>query len=107
MKKYLLVSLMLTFSFAVPAQQRYYVSVVKGIVFNAAGEKITVGSKLGKDDMLVFSSKNSVPVLMDPEKGRLVLAPKDSATQSFTGTVKEFLQLQPKTIRASAVKGRR
>ena len=106
MKKNLLTAVLIFFAFSAFAQQRYYVSVVKGKVLGANNKPIKVGSKLGLEDAVSFPDKNSMLVLMDPKRGRVVAHPANvKGEESLIGVLGKFLELEPTTVRLSSGMG--
>lgn len=95
MKKYILLQLLIFCLISASGQQRYYVSVVKGVVLGDHDKKITVGSRLRMDDGVFFGSPTAMLVLLDPKKGRIVAGPAYvKGKPSNIGRLSEFLQFQ-------------
>lgn len=110
MKKYFITLLLFFYFIAGYGQATYYVSVVKGRVLKANGAVIKGGDKLTEKDKVSFTSKTDQLILLNPGSGRLLISPQYSLSEkniSFTGFIKDFLELseQQKRLSATAKRG--
>ncbi len=80
--KYLLLFQALLFSSQISAQE-YVVIHVKGIIKLASNNKtLTRGQKISPDEILKFGDSKSIAAVLDPDKGRFILKPKQENSNS-------------------------
>jgi hypothetical protein len=104
MKKILLAFFVLI-SCTLSAQDKYFVTVIKGGVSKQNGSKLNTGEKIMLTDKLAFKSKESFVILLHPTKGRYIVAPTNAPVSKdnvFLVLIKDYMQLHQDKVRLSS-----
>jgi len=88
-------------------QDRYYVTYLKGNVKKLDGKVLVPGDQLLLSENILFDSGNGQLVLLNPEKGRLVISADANKMQvnnkgNVLVVLKDYLKMNPKSFRLSA-----